>query len=95
MKDQEGFAHFYQQFYLVSIVKDPLRMRELLQATIFLVGQKGEGPVIRSFLHHMICIDRLHVRICSQLESIGVVQFFQERRISPLIFLYLYSTSLK
>jgi len=95
MKDQEGFTNFYQQFYLVSIVKDPLRMRELLQAAIFLVGQKGESPVIRSFLHHVICIDRLHVRICSQLESIGVVQFFQERRISPLIFLYLYSTPFK
>ena len=95
MKSQQWFTHLHQHIYLVTVVLDPLPTTYLPQTTIFLVSQQGQGPVVGSFLHHVVCIDGLHVRIGSQLKSIGVVQFFQQRWVGSLVFLNLDRTSLK
>ena len=95
MKSQQRFTHLHQHIYLVTVVLDPLTPTYLPQTTIFLVSQQGQGPVIGGFLHHVVCIDGLHVWVGSQLKSIGVVQFFQQRWVGSLIFLNLNCTSLK
>ena len=79
MKSQQRFTHLHQHIYLVTVVLDPLTPTYLPQTTIFLISQQGQGPMVGGFFHHVVSINRLHVRVGSQLKSIGVVQFFQQR----------------
>ncbi len=91
---QKSFANLQQHLDLVPIVEDPLGTGYLLKTTIFLIREQSQCPVIRRLLHHVVSINWLHIRVGSELQSIGVVQFFQERGVAPLVSLEFYQASL-
>ena len=73
----QSTSYLHKQRYFVEVVGNPLASGYLLQGSVLLVGQQGERPAIWRLLHHVVGIDRLHVGISCQLQSICVVQFLQ------------------
>ena len=79
MQQQQRPTYLQQHFYLVTIIYQPLRIYHLLQTTVLLLRYQRQTPTVRVLLHHVVTIHRLHKRVRSQLQSIGIIQFLHQR----------------
>lgn len=85
MQHHQSPANFDQRLHLVLRTQKPLTLRLVAESMVSFVSDESESPKARIPLLHGICINWLHVGICSQLQSIHVIQLFGHGRVRSLV----------
>lgn len=76
MQHYQSSTHFYESIDLVLRADEPLTLSLVAQSMILFISDKSECPKARVSLFHCIGVNRLHIGVSSELESIYIIQLF-------------------